>query len=279
MTTITIEVPDELALKLDHLREHLPALLYEVLNSGSGARVLRRLGAGASNQVYDEMIDFLASGPTPEQVIAHKISEPMQERLAELLEKNREEELSEAENAELDVYELVNHVMSLLKARTRGVGGLPRQVMPDTVGTIIKDRKVIYGLSDQTTVAEAARYLKDRGIRAAGVFNHSGQIVGIISQKDISDKVVAENYRPSEMPVLAIASRNLVKVSPDTKIGAAVEIMREKNVYHVIVEDAEGKFLGMVSLRDCVLLSSQGAGERERSLTDYALRSTDPTPA
>ena len=49
--------------------------------------------------------------------------------------------------------------------------------MPKTVQDIINNRKEVYSLSNQTTVAEAARYLKDRGIRAAGVRNVSGKIV------------------------------------------------------------------------------------------------------
>jgi len=77
MTTITVEVPDDLAARLDPLRDHLPALLSEVLNSGTGERVLRRLGSVPSHQVYDEMIEFLASGPTPEEIIAHKASRAM----------------------------------------------------------------------------------------------------------------------------------------------------------------------------------------------------------
>ena len=64
--------------------------------------------------------------------------------------------------------------------------------MPKTVRDIIKDRKEVYCISNQTTVAEAARFLKDRGIRATGVCNLSGKIVGVVSQSDISDKVVAE---------------------------------------------------------------------------------------
>ena len=43
----------------------------------------------------------------------------MQERLEELLDKNREEGLTAAEEEEMDAYRLVNHVMILLKARAR----------------------------------------------------------------------------------------------------------------------------------------------------------------
>ncbi|MEK6321444.1 MAG: hypothetical protein AABN33_07150 [Acidobacteriota bacterium] len=45
MTTITLEVPDELAARLDQLRDHLPALLSEVLNSETGKKALRRVDA------------------------------------------------------------------------------------------------------------------------------------------------------------------------------------------------------------------------------------------
>jgi CBS domain-containing protein len=142
--------------------------------------------------------------------------------------------------------------------------------MPKTVHDIIKDRKEIYCISNQTTVAEAARYLKDRGIRATGVCNLSGKIMGVVSQSDISDKVVAENYRPSEVSVQAIASTNLIKITPETEIKEAMRIMQESGVYHLIVEDTTGKFSGMVSMRDCNAMRVEEEKERAEMLKDYA---------
>jgi predicted transcriptional regulator len=145
--------------------------------------------------------------------------------------------------------------------------------MPKSVRDIIKNRKEVYSISNQTTVAEAARFLKDRGIRATGVCNLSGKIVGVVSQSDISDKVVAENYRPSEVNVQSIASANLIKVTSDTEIEKALEVLQEHGVYHLIVEDAEGKFLGMVSMRDCVAMKGEEEKERAEMLKDYAFPS------
>jgi len=142
--------------------------------------------------------------------------------------------------------------------------------MPKTVHDIIKDRKEVYCISNQTTVAEAARYLKDRGIRATGVCNLSGKIVGVVSQSDISDKVVAENYRPSEVSVQSIASTNLIKITPDTEIKEAMRIMQESGVYQLIVEDSTGKFSGMVSMRDCNAMRVEEERERAEMLKDYA---------
>src|SRR6266436_674717 len=132
--------------------------------------------------------------------------------------------------------------------------------MAKTVHDIIKDRKEVYCISNQTTVAEAARFLKDRGIRATGVCNLSGKIVGVVSQSDISDKVVAENFRPSDVNVQSISSTNLIKVTSHTEVETALQVLQEHGVYHLIVEDVDGKFLGMVSMRDCVAMK----GEEEK---------------
>lgn len=119
MTTITLEVPDELAARLDPLRDRLPELLSKLLESRQADRETEDSIAEITAPVYQEVIDFLASGPTPKQIIAFKISPAAQERLEELLDKNREEGLTQAECAELDVYELVHNAMILLKARAR----------------------------------------------------------------------------------------------------------------------------------------------------------------
>ncbi len=69
--------------------------------------------------VFNEMIEFLAGGPTPQQIVAFKVSPATQARLDDLLDKNREDGLSEDEAAELDAYGQVNFVLLLLKARAR----------------------------------------------------------------------------------------------------------------------------------------------------------------
>lgn len=119
MTTITLEIPDELAVRLDPLRERLPELLLHVLAFEPGEAKINASGAAMTHPVFLEMIDFLASQPTFEQIIAHKASPSVQKRLEELLDKNREADLNTIEKEEMDAYLLVNHVMILLKARAR----------------------------------------------------------------------------------------------------------------------------------------------------------------
>jgi len=100
------------------MRDNLPELLAKML-AGKTAGAIR---AGITYPVYREMLDFLASRPAPEQIIAFQISPAAQERLAELLEKTREEGLTTEEEAELDVYELVHHSVIRLKAQALAAG-------------------------------------------------------------------------------------------------------------------------------------------------------------
>ena len=71
-----------------------------------------------ANAAFKEILDFLISGPIPEQIAAFKVSLSAQARLDELLDKNREGNLTDDEAIELDGYIQLNHILILLKANT-----------------------------------------------------------------------------------------------------------------------------------------------------------------
>ena len=70
-------------------------------------------------KAYEEIVDFIAAGTTPEDVISFRPSEAAQERVADLLAREKEGELSPAERSELDHYMQIEHLMRLAKARAR----------------------------------------------------------------------------------------------------------------------------------------------------------------
>ena len=71
----------------------------------------------ASTSIQDEVLTFLLSSPTPEQIIAFKASDLAQERLRHLLDANRQGLLTDAERAELDEASQMNHFVMRLKAK------------------------------------------------------------------------------------------------------------------------------------------------------------------
>ncbi len=117
MTTITLEVPDDLAAKISP--DVFPALLREFVTAKAAKLSTATNGDVEPQPIYRELLDFLASNPTREQLIAYKISTVAQNRLEDLLHKNREETLSAEEIAELDTYLRLSDWITLLKARAR----------------------------------------------------------------------------------------------------------------------------------------------------------------
>lgn len=70
-------------------------------------------------KAYEEVIDFIAAGTTPQNVIDFRPSEAAQARVEDLLEREKDGELSAAERSELDHYLQIEHLMRLAKARAR----------------------------------------------------------------------------------------------------------------------------------------------------------------
>ncbi len=119
MTTITLEVPDELAAEFKIDPAHLPEFVREAVAAKLATLPQSSTGTALVQSLPQGIIDFLASSPTLEQIINFKISDPAQERLEVLLDKNGEAELTPDEKVELDKYLQYRHVMILLKASAR----------------------------------------------------------------------------------------------------------------------------------------------------------------
>ena len=73
-----------------------------------------------SASIQEEVLAFLLSTPTPQDIINFRASDLAQERLRYLLEANRQGILNDEERAELDEASQMNHFIMLLKAKARG---------------------------------------------------------------------------------------------------------------------------------------------------------------
>jgi hypothetical protein len=118
MTAITLEVSDELAAKLASVGQQLPNLLSQALELQAAEALTEERTEKDGQPIFQEMLNLLTSRPVPKQILMFKTSPAAQERLEELLDKNREEGLTEEEETEFDVYEQVNDLMILLKAHS-----------------------------------------------------------------------------------------------------------------------------------------------------------------
>ena len=124
MAELTIQVPDDVAQRLEPLQDRLPDLLTRLVEALSPRAVSADVRSLVTNPLdaplaYAEVLDFLITRPTPQDIVTFKVSPAAQARLRTLLDKNREEMLDAAEAAELELYEQLERLMLLLKAKAQ----------------------------------------------------------------------------------------------------------------------------------------------------------------
>lgn len=109
LSSVKFNIPDGLATRLRPLEDQLP----RILELG-----LRELNAGKQPgfEGAAEVLEFLASLPTPEEIVALRPSETLQARINALLEKNRTQGLTPAEEQEWEQYQYLEHLVRLAKA-------------------------------------------------------------------------------------------------------------------------------------------------------------------
>ena len=119
-----------------------------------------------------------------------------------------------------------------------------------TLRDLIQNRKV-YSVEATRTVLEAARYMMEHAVGAVPVLRN-GDLVGILSERDIMNRVVAVGRTPGTTAVSEVMTANPRAVSIDENIEECLFIMHEFGFRHLPVLD--GKDLkGLVSLRDVLM--------------------------
>jgi CBS domain-containing protein len=106
-------------------------------------------------------------------------------------------------------------------------------------------------LEASTTLVEAARRMRDRDIGAVIVVEN-GELRGIVTDRDIVVRAVADERDPSRTTIGEICTSNVVALSPDDEISQAVRVMRERDVRRLPVVEG-GRPVGIVSLGDLAI--------------------------
>jgi CBS domain-containing protein len=112
---------------------------------------------------------------------------------------------------------------------------------------LVADRR-LHSISADANVFEAARLMADQRIGALPVLR-DGELLGIISERDVLTRVVAQGRSPGATKVSEVMTANPRTVSIDESAQTCLFIMRELGFRHLPI--CEGKQLkAMISLRD-----------------------------
>ena len=101
-------------------------------------------------------------------------------------------------------------------------------------------------------VSGAARLMKEGAVGPVPVVEdlQSRKVEGILTDRDIAVKVVAEGHDPASTEVRDVMTRRLIACGPEDDIKAATEAMAREQVRRVLVVDQDGTLQGIISQAD-----------------------------
>jgi hypothetical protein len=106
---VTVDLPDELAIRLGTHKNQLPEILERGLRDVNASDQFGYNGAAA-------VLEFLAKLPTPEQIVAFRPSAALETHVNDLLEKNRTRGLTPEEKRQWEQYEYLENLVRTAKA-------------------------------------------------------------------------------------------------------------------------------------------------------------------
>ena len=138
--------------------------------------------------------------------------------------------------------------------------------MPRKLVSKISEREC-YTLSETDTVKTASQSLHEKSVGCMPVVNKDKNVIGIISERDLSQLIYKEKFNTSLL-ITEIMSKNLITCDLNTSVTELMEIMTEKKIRHILVME-EKKLLGVVSIGDVVNHLINKYKEENKSLREY----------
>jgi len=109
----------------------------------------------------------------------------------------------------------------------------------------LMETKLQTARADSTAKESAVQMAKSK--RGYVIVTDGGQAVGIVTERDLVQKVIAEGLDPAKVLIGDIMSTPLIKVDKDSKVDEAAALMSEYGIRKVVVEDESGKLTGIMT--------------------------------
>ena len=114
-----------------------------------------------------------------------------------------------------------------------------------------KGREVV-SLPSEATLFEATRVLAQKRIGAIVIRDGQGQLVGILSERDVVRALSAESVTALARPVTIYMTRAVATCKEADTVEALMEMMTQGRFRHVPVLDENGQLCGLISIGDIV---------------------------
>ena len=138
--------------------------------------------------------------------------------------------------------------------------------MPGKLVTKMSNREC-FTLKESDTVKIASQTLSEKKIGCMPVLDEKKNVVGIISERDLSQLIYKERFNLS-ISISQIMSKNLVTCDLNTSVTELMDEMTEKKIRHILIMENK-KLLGIVSIGDVVNHLIAKIKEENKNLKDY----------
>lgn len=122
---------------------------------------------------------------------------------------------------------------------------MQRKIVPDVVR-----QRYIVTLGKNASVHDAVQAMSTHRISAIAVTNGEGHLTGIVSERDMTHRVLACGLNPLTTTLADVMTENPETLRPNDSALDAVELMMERNIRHLPVVTEEGYVVAMISVRD-----------------------------
>ncbi len=129
--------------------------------------------------------------------------------------------------------------------------------------------KAVMSVDLNIKVRDCAKAMAKRGVSCA-VITQSGGAIGIVTERDLVSKVVADAIDPTKVFVKDIMSTPLITISPNSTTNEAAAQMAEYKVRRLVVVDRTGGMVGIVTTGDIARSLAEKHGYKEPTFNALA---------
>ncbi len=128
-------------------------------------------------------------------------------------------------------------------------------------------KRECFTLSEKDTIKIASQQFHEKKIGCMPVINTRNDVVGILSERDLSRFIYAEKFNIT-LPVSDLMTKDLVTCDLNTSVTELMDEMTEKKIRHILIMESK-KLLGIVSIGDVVNHLIDKIKEENKNLKDY----------
>ncbi len=136
--------------------------------------------------------------------------------------------------------------------------------MTKSIGNLMSTK--IETIDISANAHDAAKKMKDKQVSALIVVE-SGRNTGIVTERDLVRRVCAIDARSKDVPVRQIMSSPIATIDPYSTVEVAADNMIHDKIRHLLVEDENGKALGIITLTDLAAYMKENVNMDEVNAT------------